>query len=1303
MSNRIVKALEHGAQKVGKTLAEDAGKAVHKLYRQAGDNLRTVARNTRKADADLAGDLRKVLKDGESGSPHSPHAGGGGRGRTHGGEGPEPRRPTMRESANDPRSTAVPPNKRRCRSDPIDIASGEMVLEHEDVRLPGLLPLVLGRTHVSSYRCGGWFGPSWASTLDQRLELDDEGVVFAVEDGTLLVYPVPAPGEPVLPVEGPRLPLEWDPQLSPEMRISDPQRGLTYHFRRLEAGPELSGRASDGPHLPLHAVTDRNGNRIDVVYSAEGAPAEVRHSGGYRVAVDVEGRRITGYRLVGGAGQGGDVVGTGTGTGLVSFRYDGNGNLADVLDAAAVPLRLTYDEAGRITSWTGRNGFRFRYLYDRAGRCVQTRGDGGYLDALFAYDTEHMVTTVRDSLGQVTVYQLNDLGQTVSETDPLGGVVTSVWDRYDRLLTRTDQLGRTTSYAYDADGNPAAVTLPDGSTASAAFNDLHLPVQATQPDGTVWSWDYDERGNLIRTTAPDGARTHAAYSELGHLRTVTDAQGRTASYTTDAAGLVLSVTDPRGAVTRCTRDASGRLLSVTDALGGTTGYGWTADGRLAWRTDPEGGTERWNYNSRGDLTEYVSPVGNAVRHEYGPFGLPTARITPDGARYEFTHDTELRLTAVTNPDGLCWRYEFDAAGRLVGETDFNGRALRYAHDAAGQVVERVNGAGQSVSFVRDASGRAVSTRTGEGAETAFQYDGLGRLVRAVSPDSVVEFGYDAMGRIVRESVDGQVLTNEYDLVGRRVRRVTPTGAVSRWTYDAAGLPVTLSTGGGELAFQHDLLGRETARHFGRQVALSQAWDGAHRLTGQAVWSADAAVDGGYRQLQGRTYTYRSDGHPTEIADRLGGTRRFELDLAGRVTAVRAETWSETYAYDALGNLAHAEFPVVDDDSAAVQGGREHRGTLVRRAGRTSFDHDDQGRVVRIARRTLSGRERAWRYTWDAEDRLTQVVVPDGTVWRYRYDALGRRIAKVRMGADGGVAEQTLFSWDGTSLAEQRTVSAGVEKAVTWDWEPGTYRAAAQLERSWRCDEAGRKDAGWEDADREEVDRRFYAIVADLVGAPAELVTPDGEIAWRSPATLWGRRPATPDGAVDCPLRFPGQYHDDETGLHYNLARYYDPDTAGYLSPDPLGLAAAPNHHGYVGNPLWWMDPLGLKGRKITRIFDDSEYDKHSSRAGSSSKGEVSRAPSNGQAALDRSIDMDPNNPDVTRRLGVDHENNEIVVLDRHREVTDQHGNVTEYYHGHVQSRYPSKSVTQGDLTKLQRQGMIDNIKKQRVLPPPCEE
>jgi RHS repeat-associated protein len=63
--------------------------------------------------------------------------------------------------------------------------------------------------------------------------------------------------------------------------------------------------------------------------------------------------------------------------------------------------------------------------------------------------------------------------------------------------------------------------------------------------------------------------------------------------------------------------------------------------------------------------------------------------------------------------------------------------------------------------------------------------------------------------------------------------------------------------------------------------------------------------------------------------------------------------------------------------------------------------------------------------------------------------------------------------------------------------------------------------------------------------------------------------------VDCPLRYPGQYHDPETQLHYNVLRYYDPLTGRYLSNDPIGLAGGDNPHQYVPNPLTWLDPLGL--------------------------------------------------------------------------------------------------------------------------------
>lgn len=82
-------------------------------------------------------------------------------------------------------------------------------------------------------------------------------------------------------------------------------------------------------------------------------------------------------------------------------------------------------------------------------------------------------------------------------------------------------------------------------------------------------------------------------------------------------------------------------------------------------------------------------------------------------------------------------------------------------------------------------------------------------------------------------------------------------------------------------------------------------------------------------------------------------------------------------------------------------------------------------------------------------------------------------------------------------------------------------------------------------------------------------------------------PARP-GEVSCPLRFAGQYADDETGWNYNYFRYYDPATGRFASPDPLGLEGGENPHSYVPNPTYWTDPLGLSLCK--RHVPDSAMD-----------------------------------------------------------------------------------------------------------------
>jgi YD repeat-containing protein len=268
------------------------------------------------------------------------------------------------------------------------------------------------------------------------------------------------------------------------------------------------------------------------------------------------------------------------------------------------------------------------------------------------------------------------------------------------------------------------------------------------------------------------------------------------------------------------------------------------------------------------------------------------------------------------------------------------------------LVSRTNGTGQTVTFARDAVGEVIEKRSGQ-QSTRFTYDAAGRLLSAIAPATEATYERDLLGRVTSEICNGRRLDSRYDLAGRRVGRRTPNGALSTWAYDVAGLPNTLTTAGQTLHFQYDAAGREVQRRLGTGAILDQQYDSAHRLISQRIWGAPAQPDPASqpRLLQQRTYSYRDDGNVTAIADTITGSRQFDLDRAGRITTVRGHNWTETYAYDAAGNLTHAAWPTDTGSTAIVPGpddaigDRDYSGTLILRAGRVHYEHDAQGRVV----------------------------------------------------------------------------------------------------------------------------------------------------------------------------------------------------------------------------------------------------------------------------------------------------------------------------------------------------------------------
>jgi hypothetical protein len=173
-----------------------------------------------------------------------------------GAQGASEARSLAAESEQEAQFTAREQGSGGASDDPIDLVTGEMYMPQVDLRLEGMVPLVLERRHGSMYRRGRWFGTRWASTLDQRIEMDDDGIHYAAPDGRVLHYSVPAMhGQAVLPSHGPRWPLTWN-RSEDLIEIEQGDLGRTLQFR---SGPT--------PQLcrPLTAVVDRGGNRITFV------------------------------------------------------------------------------------------------------------------------------------------------------------------------------------------------------------------------------------------------------------------------------------------------------------------------------------------------------------------------------------------------------------------------------------------------------------------------------------------------------------------------------------------------------------------------------------------------------------------------------------------------------------------------------------------------------------------------------------------------------------------------------------------------------------------------------------------------------------------------------------------------------------------------------------------------------------------------------------------------------------------------------------------------------------------------------
>ncbi|EHX1676794.1 RHS domain-containing protein, partial [Shigella flexneri] len=429
---------------------------------------------------------------------------------------------------------------------------------------------------------------------------------------------------------------------------------------------------------------------------------------------------------------------------------------------------------------------------------------------------------------------------------------------------------------------------------------------------------------------------------------------------------------------------------------------------------------------------------------------------------------------------------------------------------------------------------------------------------------VIRFSYDRLGRMLSEETAQGILTHQYDELGNRTATTFPDGRTQRHLYYGSGHLQQINLDREVISeFTRDHLHREVLRSQGR-LSTRQLYDPGGRLKRRETYSGMRGVVP--ETFTDRQYSYSGEDELLKTRHSRRGETDYFYDPTGSITACRSEDegYLASWQYDAAGNLlgrragerATAENSVVPFNRLMSYRGVHYR-------------YDEFGRAVE-----KEGRSGTQSYRYDAEHRMVEVTTARGT-YRYVYDALGRRTEKQHISPDGKPYNRTKFLWDGMRLAQESRPEGTGSLYI--------YRDQGSYEPLARVDKAGKEGPN-----------RILYFHTDVNGAPEEMTDSDGKIVWETGYQVWGNTIQEKDhGGVEQNLRYQGQYLDRETGLHYNLHRYYDPDVGRFMVTDPIGLRGGLNLYSYAPNPLKYADPLGLtpcavSNQKANRLLDSSE-------------------------------------------------------------------------------------------------------------------
>ncbi|MDN8340850.1 RHS repeat-associated core domain-containing protein [Acinetobacter baumannii] len=889
---------------------------------------------------------------------------------------------------------------------------------------------------------------------------------------------------------------------------------------------------------------------------------------------------------------------------LARYDYDTPGNLIKAIDQNGHTRTYEYNYFHQLTRYTDRTGRGQNIRYestDAKAKAIEEWADDGSFHTKLKWHPRLRQVAVYDAYDVPTYYYFDLNGFTYRTRLADGRESWYSRDGKKRITRQIDFEGRETQQEYNDQDQLVKIVQPNGGVIRFAYDEQDNLVEIKDPEGSIWKREYDENGNLNKEINPLGHITQYKYNNDNQLVEVIDAKGGVKKIQYNELGQMISYTDCSGKSSTWEYDEDGVLTAEQTANNKVVQYFYSTKGRDKGQLQsiiyPDGLKEYFEHDEEGRLLKHTDTKGLVTEYKYNQVGLLEQRIDANRHSVAYQWDKQGRIQKLINQNQAEYLFGYNPYGYLIREQAFDGEEKHYSYNENGRIFQ-IRQPNILTQFDYYADGQIASKsfthlHTGQKQTEQFDYNLNSQLSRASNEVSQIDFYRNALGQLVREHQHYKipelkpltaVLRYEYDELGNLIKTIRPDGQTLNHLVYGSGHIYAIGLNNREVvSFQRDDLHRETTRLLANGLIQTKQYNDVGLLSSQLIQPEQETQD--YLQYQAhRYYQYDQNYLLSQVEDSRLGKLNYQYDPIGRLIAAQSLHKAESFSFDPAGNL-------IDTDS--VLSPAQIKNNLIKSYKGKHYQYDAQGNVTEIIQ---AGKN--LKLTWDNQNRLIRSD-NNGLVTEYGYDVFGRRLYKKISN------ELTLFGWDGDLMIWESFKSAQTNYTKHYIYEPDSFVPLLQ---------AGYKDFIQliETPDYQEYQTKPYSIYkdpvwnrnlgkertaleqftfyhCDQVGTPQTMTNIRGECVWEILQDTWGAVSQIKALNQDNPfeqnnLRFQGQYYDQETELHYNRYRYYEPHSARYVSKDPIGLEGGMNTSSYVSDPNQWIDPKGLNSFNYGEMF-----------------------------------------------------------------------------------------------------------------------